>query len=83
MIKQSLLNEAIQLAKKSQMGQRHGAILISSGAVFGRGTNSSDRSQYGKIVFPGAHAELNAIRSCSSTMPYFEKRKKDRYAEEV
>lgn len=83
MIKQTLLNEAIQFARKSPMGQRHGAILFSSGAIFGRGTNSSDRSQYGKVTFPGAHAELNAIRSCSNTMPYFEKRKKDCYAEKV
>jgi len=59
-----LLHKAIDMAKKSTMAFRHGAILFSKKRVYSSGYNRSDRSRLNGMDFPSIHAEMDSI-TCS------------------
>lgn len=72
-VKQSYLHGAIELAKRSQMEHQHGAVLFSGGAIYGRGTNTSNRSRFNRVDRPSVHAEMSAIMNGpAKDLPYLQ-----------
>lgn len=55
------LTRAIELAKTSKMGQKHGAILFSNGQVYSNGINTSNRSRINRMTVPSVHAEMDCL----------------------
>ncbi len=60
-IQYNLLLKAIDLAKQSQMVQKHGAIMFHQHHVYSNGINSSNRSRIMGKDFPCVHAEMDCI----------------------
>jgi dCMP deaminase len=62
------LNAACRVAMESQERTRHGCIIVKSGSVLSKGTNTY-RNQPGVIEDVNAlsvHAEINALRRCGN-----------------
>lgn len=59
----SLFNIAVQEAKQSRCGYKHGAVLFSKkNKIIGKGCNSDDRNYYKKGLYPSIHAEIDCIK---------------------
>ena len=60
-VSQTLLLKTIELAKKSKMTQKHGAIMFYQNRVYSSGINNSIRSRMMGKNFPSIHAEMDCI----------------------
>ena len=58
MIKRLFLNEAFNLAQKSDMNFNHGCVVVYRGRIIGRGYNTYIDSNFNQVSI---HAEVSAI----------------------
>ncbi len=60
-VRQNVLHKAIELAKKSNMQQKHGAVMFYHNHIYSNGINSSNRSRIMGKNYPSVHAEMDCI----------------------
>lgn len=60
-----ILEDVKNASEGSNMGIRLGSALLQKGRIIKTGCNRNDRSQWGKITFPGIHAEVSVTHSIS------------------
>lgn len=61
----TILLKAIELAKTSQMDQKHSAIMFRQGKIYSYGINSNDRTHMFGCNYPCIHAEMDCINRSS------------------